>query len=134
MRLESPRTVLGAGLLVSLQGLAGVVYALLLVVMAIGGSSSQGSNIYGQAAYFAALAGGVLACGVGLALGRHWARGPAIVIQLLLLGVSWYVIGPSDQPAYGTPIALMCVGVLVLLFLPASVEWAQGTPPEPDPD
>ncbi|GAA4419966.1 hypothetical protein GCM10023148_19520 [Actinokineospora soli] len=124
--------MLGAGLLVSLQGATGIVFAVLLLIRAIGGTSAQGNNVYGEAAYFAVLAGGVLACGVGLVLGRHWARGPAIVLQLLLLGVSWYVIGPSGQPAYGTPIALVCVVVLVLLFLPPSVEWAQGTPPEPD--
>ena len=127
MRLDSPRTVLGAGLLVCLQGAAGVVFAVLLVISGLSGSSAQGANIYGEAAYFVVLAGGVLACGVGLVLGKHWARGPSIVLQLLLLGVSWYVIGPSGQPLYGIPIAALCAAVLVLLFLPPSVEWAQGT-------
>ncbi len=130
MRLDSPRTVLGAGLLVCLQGLAGVVFAVLLVISGLSGSSSQGANIYGEAAYFVVLAAGVLACGVGLVLGRHWARGPSIVLQLLLLGVSWYVIGPSGQPAYGIPIAALCAAVLVLLFLRPSVDWAQGTSAE----
>ncbi|GGS25846.1 MULTISPECIES: hypothetical protein [Actinokineospora] len=124
--MESPRTVLGAGLLVSLQGVSGLVFAVLALVRALGGTSSAGNNVYGQAAYFAVLAGGVLACGIGLVLGRHWARGPAIVLQLLLLGVSWYVIGPSGQAAYGIPIAVLCVVALVLLFLPSSVAWAQG--------
>lgn len=130
MRSPSPSTVLGAGLLVSLQGAFGIVFAVLLLVRALSGASSAGNNVYGQAGYFAVLAGGVLACGVGLVLGRHWARGPAIVLQLLLLGVSWYVIGPSGQLWYGVPVAVVCVITLVLLFLPASVEWAQGTTPE----
>lgn len=124
--MESPRTVSSAGLLVSLQGAAGIVFAVLLVISGFSGSSAQGDNVFGEAAYFAVLAGGVLACGIGLLLGRHWARGPAIVLQLLLLGISWYVIGPSGQPLYGIPIAAVCACVLVLLFLPASVEWAQG--------
>ncbi|MGW5052924.1 hypothetical protein [Actinokineospora sp. NPDC004072] len=124
--MQSPRTVFGAGLLVSLQGVSGLVFAVVALVRALGGTSSEGNNVYGQAAYFAVLAGGVLACGIGLVLGRHWARGPAIVLQLLLLGVSWYVIGPSGQVAYGVPIALVCVAALVLLFLPPSVAWAQG--------
>lgn len=119
--------MLGAGLLVSLQGATGIAFTILLLVTALGGASSQGNNVYGEAAYFAVLAGGVLACGIGLVLGRHWARGPAIVLQLLLLGVSWYVIGPSGQPLYGIPIAVVCACVLVLLFLPQSVDWAQGT-------
>lgn len=125
--MESPRTVSVAGLLVSLQGAAGIVFAVLLVISGFSGSSAQGDNVFGEAAYFAVLAGGVLACGIGLLLGRHWARGPAIVLQLLLLGISWYVIGPSGQPLYGIPIAAVCACVLVLLFLPPSIEWAQGS-------
>lgn len=125
MRLESdaPRAVVGAGALIALQGLVGAAFAVLLLVRAIGGGSG---NVYGEAAYFAVLAAGVLACGVGLVLGRTWARGPAIVLQLLLLGVSWYVLGPSGRPEYGVPIAAVCLGVLILLFLPPSVLWAQG--------
>ncbi|MGQ0840116.1 hypothetical protein [Actinokineospora sp.] len=123
---DAPRTILGAGLLVALQGLTGIVFSVLLLVRAFDGASTAGNNVYGQAAYFAVLAGGVLACGVGLVLGRHWARGPAIVVQLLLLGVAWYAFGPSDRPEIGFPVGLVCVGVLVLLFRSQSTLWAQG--------
>lgn len=136
MRFESdaPRTVTTAGLLVAAEGLTGVVFAVLLLVRAFGGGSTPGNNVFGEAAYFAVLAGGVLACGVGLVLGRHWARGPSIVVQLLLIGVAWYAFGPSGRPAVGIPLAVLCVVVIVLLLRSSAVAWAQGQPEDGDAD
>ncbi|CAM3456159.1 hypothetical protein KIPE111705_09585 [Kibdelosporangium persicum] len=118
-----PGTVKAAGLLVGIEGLAGIAFA---VVLLIGGSSQPGLNVYGQAGYFVVIFGGVLACGIGLLLGKRWARGPATAVQILLLGVSWYAIGPSGQPGYGIPAAVFCVVVLVLLFRTSSRAWADG--------
>ncbi|MBP2322898.1 peptidoglycan/LPS O-acetylase OafA/YrhL [Kibdelosporangium banguiense] len=118
-----PGTVKAAGVLVGLEGLAGIAFA---VILLIGGSSRPGMNIYGEAGYFIVIFGGVLACGIGLLLGKRWARGPATAIQILLLGVSWYAIGPSSQPLFGVPIAVLCVSALVLLFRAPSRLWADG--------
>jgi hypothetical protein len=123
---DAPRTILGAGLLVALQGLTGLVFAVILLIHAAGGASTPGNNVYGEAGYFTVLAGGVVAVGVGMLLGKHWARGPAIVVQLLLLGVAWYVFGPSGRPEFGLPFGLLVIGTLVLLFHNRSSEWAQG--------
>ncbi|CRK59679.1 PROBABLE CONSERVED INTEGRAL MEMBRANE PROTEIN [Alloactinosynnema sp. L-07] len=120
---DAPRTILGAGLMVALQGLTGLVFAVVLVVS---GSSTPGNNVYGEAAYFAVLAAGVLAAGIGLLLGKHWARSPSIVMQILLLGVAWYAAGPSGRPEFGVPFGLLVLGTLVLLFHPRSSAWAQG--------
>jgi hypothetical protein len=68
----------------------------------------------------------VLACGVGLLIGKRWARGPATAVQILLIGVSWYAIGPSSQPLLGAPVAVLCIAVLVLLFRGSSRAWADG--------
>lgn len=118
-----PGTVKAAGALVCVQGLAGIAFA---IVVLIGGSSRPGMNIYGEAAYFAVIFGGVLACGIGLLLGKRWARGPVTAVELLLLGVSWYAIGPSSQPLLGAPLAAVCIAVLVLLFRASSRAWAEG--------
>jgi hypothetical protein len=64
--------------------------------------------------------------GVNLVRGRHGARSPAVVAQLLLLGVSWYAAGPSSQLVYGVLGAAFCIAVLVLLFCPPAVRWASG--------
>jgi hypothetical protein len=118
-----PGTVRTAGALVGIEGLAGIAFAVILLA---DGSSGPGRNIYGEAGYFTVIFGGVLACGIGLWIGRRWARGPATAVQILLLGVSWYAIGPSSQPLLGAPVAVLCVAVLVLLFRGSSRAWADG--------
>jgi hypothetical protein len=123
---DAPPTIRGAGILVGLQGLAGVAFAVALLVSAIGGASTTGNNIYGEAGYFAVIGGAVVGVGVALFLGRHWARSPAVVVELLLLGVAWYAAGPSGRPAIGVPVGVLCVVVLYLLFTTKSREWSLG--------
>jgi hypothetical protein len=123
---DAPPSIRGAGVLVALQGLAGLAFAVALLVRAMGGASTEGVNLFGEAGYFTVLGGAVLAVGVGLVLGRHWSRSPAVVVELLLLGVAWYAAGPSGRPEFGVPIGVMCAAVLVLLFSARSREWALG--------
>lgn len=128
MRLASdaPPTIRGAGILVGLQGLAGLAFAVALLVRAFGGASTAGNNIFGEAAYFAVIGGAVVAVGGALVLGKHWARSPAVVVELLLLGVAWYAAGPSGRPEIGAPVGVVCVVVLYLLFTARSREWSLG--------
>ncbi|GAB3909398.1 membrane protein [Kibdelosporangium lantanae] len=121
-----PGTVRAAGALVSLEGLAGIAFA---VVLLVAGSSGPGRNIYGEVGYFVVIFGAVLACGIGLLRGGRWARGPVTAVQILLLGVAWYAIGPSSQPLLGAPVAVLVVVVLVLLFRAPSRAWAEGHAP-----
>jgi hypothetical protein len=123
---DAPPTIRGAGILVGLQGLAGVGFAVALLVRALGGASTVGNNIYGEAAYFVVLGGGVVAVGVALFLGRRGARGPAVVVELLLIGVAWYAFGPSGRPEIGAPVGILCLVVLYLLFTLRSREWSLG--------
>jgi len=122
----APPAVRGAGLLVTLQGLAGIGFAVAVLVRAINGGSTPGNNLYGEAAYFAVLGGGVLACGLGLLLGKTWARTPSVVVEIILIGVSWYAIGPSGRPELGLPVAALAILVIVLLFTARSRAWALG--------
>ncbi len=136
MRIETdaPKTVRGAGLLVVLQGLTGVVFAVALLIRAFSGVETIG-NLYGEAAYFAVLGGAVLGCGIALFLGKRGVRGPITVIQILLLGVAWYAMGPSDRPEYGIPVAAVCVLVLYLLYNGTARVWAEdraGLDEDPD--
>lgn len=121
----APRPVRAAGVLVGLQGLTGVVIAVGLLVAALRGRTGPVS-IPGTAAWLAGYGVILLAIGVNLVRGRHGARTPAIVAQLLLLGVCWYAAGPSSQLAYGVSAAAFCVAVLVLLFCPPALRWVTG--------
>lgn len=126
--MRTPPTVRAAGLIVGLQGLAGIAFAVVVLIQAIAGKSTPGNNLFGQAGYFAVIGGGVLACGVALWLGKQAARSPAVVVEILLLGVAWYAIGPSKQPLLGTPVAALSVLVLYLIFTARSREWALQDP------
>ncbi|MGH3796222.1 MAG: hypothetical protein ACRDSP_15170 [Pseudonocardiaceae bacterium] len=121
-RSPAPRPVRAAGVLIGLQGVAGVVVA----VGVLAGTSTGFTLTLATAVWFAGAGAMLLALGVNLIRGRRGARTPAVVVQILLLGASWYAAGPSSQPAYGIPAAVFCIAVLVLLFWPAAVRWATG--------
>ncbi|OLR90398.1 hypothetical protein [Actinokineospora bangkokensis] len=124
---NAPRTVLGAGALIALQGLAALVFTVVLLVEGLGGGGALGTRtVLGEVAYFAVFTGGVVACASGLFLGRTWARGPSIVLEVLVAGAAWYAIGPSGRPEIGVPVAVVAVAALVLLFHPRTTLWAHG--------
>jgi hypothetical protein len=123
---DAPTTVRGAGVVVGLQGLAGLGFAVALLIRALGGASTEGNNVYGEAGYFAVIGAGVVAVGVALVLGKQWARSPAVVVELLLLGVAWYAAGPSGRPEIGIPVGLLCAVVLYLLFSTPARAWSLG--------
>lgn len=120
---DVPPPVRAAGVLVLLQGLTGVVIGGGLLITAVRGSTSP-VPIGATAAWLIGFGVILLVVGGSLVRGRHGARTPAIVAQLLLLGACWYAIGPSSQPAYGLPAGAFCVAVLVLLFCASARRWA----------
>ncbi|WNV90561.1 hypothetical protein [Umezawaea sp. Da 62-37] len=130
IQTQVPAAARLAGALTAAQGLAGIAFAVALVFRAFGGAESTG-KVLGEAGYFTVLCAGVLAAGVGLVLGKRWARTPSIVVQLLLLGVAWYMYGPSGQQLVGSLIGLYSVVVVVLLFTAPVREWTLGLD-EPD--
>ncbi len=125
-RAGAPGTVRGAGALAALEGTVGVIVAVVLVVRGLSGADQSKVSAYGTAAWFLILGGAVLAAGIGLFLGRRWGRAIAVIAQILLLPVSWYMI-KGHQPQFGIPLGLVALAGLVLLFAPSSTRWmAQG--------
>jgi hypothetical protein len=124
VRIESdaPLPVRAAAVVVCLQGLAVMAAAVWLVVLELRGDSQIG-NVYAEAVFFALMAIAVLICGAALLRGQQGARSPAVVIQVLLLGVAWYAIGPSGRPEYGIPVAVVSVLALVLLLGAQARNW-----------
>jgi hypothetical protein len=121
-----PGTVRGAGALAALEGVAGVVVAIVLVVRGLSGADQSKVNTYGTAAWFVIFGGAVFAAGLGLFLGRRWGRAIVVIAQILLLPVAWYMI-KGHQMQFGIPLGLIALAGLVLLFAPPSSRWmAQG--------
>jgi hypothetical protein len=77
----------------------------------------------GEAGFFALMAAAVVGFGVALVLGKRGARSPAVVIELILIGIAGYVTVPSGQVLYGVPIAIVCVATLYLLLNTRAREW-----------
>lgn len=66
----------------------------------------------------------ILAAGAALLRGARGARGPAVVVQLLLLGVAYYAAVPSARPEWGFPAALLAAAVLAGLLSRPGRDWA----------
>jgi len=120
--MVQPPGVRSAGFLTAAEGVAALVVAVVLLVRAIGGADQQIVNGWGTALWFILIGGGVLAGGWALITGRRWGRGIAVIANLLLLPVAWYVI-TSHHIVYGVLLGLLALGTLVLLFTPSTVEW-----------
>ncbi len=123
---RAPTPVRGAGWIVILQGVAALVVAAALVVRGLAGADQHVVNGLGTAVWFAVVGGAVLAAGYALVGGKRWGRGLGVFTQLLLLPVAWYLGVGSHQPAFGIPLGIVALTVLLLLFSPAAVRWAAG--------
>lgn len=131
MSVLPPEGVRKAGFLVAGEGAVGLAVALVLVLRGLAGTDQGVVSGYGTAIWFLVVGGAVLAAGLALARGRIWGRGIAVIAQLLLLPVAWYVAVGSHQWVYGIPIGLAALAVLGLLFSPAAVRWT-GSGGHPD--
>jgi hypothetical protein len=111
---------------VALEGLAGIVAAVILVIRGLAGADQRIVNGFGTAVFFVLVGGAVLGAGWALWTGRRWGRGLAVVVQLLLLPVAWYLAVGSHRPVFGIPVAVIALVTLVLLFSPSALRWAAG--------
>lgn len=125
-RVTPPGAVRGAGAIVAAQGAVALVVAVVLVVRGIAGADQRVVNGLGTAVWFVLVGGVVVAAGRALMVGERWGRGLAVITQLLLLPVAWYLAMGSNRPAFGIPAGAVALTALALLFSPAAVRWAAG--------
>ena len=118
-----PPTVLGAGLIVLLEGLAGVGVGVYFLIDGLRGHEEVGISAYGTAAWFIILFGAVLAAGIALLRGQRWGRGIGIITQVLLAPVMFALFGESDQPLWGMLLLVLIVPAFVLLMMPKTSAW-----------
>lgn len=112
----APLGVRLSGLAVAVEGVAVLAGGVAILVAGVGGFGVWG---------FLVLAGlAVVGVGAALLLGRRGARSPAVVVQLLALGVAFYATVPSERPEWGVPTALLAVAVLVGLLAGPAKAWA----------
>ncbi len=88
------------------------------------------------ASYFVVLALLMGAVSRGLLRGRRWARTPAIVIELIVGLVGFYLAVPSQQVLAGLVVIAAGVGPVALLLSKQANDWISSFPPlfGPAPD
>lgn len=122
-RVRPPGQLRAAAGIVGLEGLTALAFAGYLVLRA--GAATLGLGpVLGEAGMFVVLAAALLAVARGLALGRYWARSPAVVTQILLLPVAWSLAVPSHQLLGGAALAVLVVVTLGLLMSAPARDWA----------
>lgn len=121
-----PGVVRGAGVVVAAEGLTGLLIAAVLVWRGLVGADRQVVGGVSLAVCFGVFGAGVLAAGWALTRGNRWGRGVAVFVSLLLLPVAWYVGVDSQRWAYGVPVGVLAMVVLVMLNSSPAVRWAAG--------
>lgn len=125
-RAVVPENVKVAGILVAVQGVVGVVVAVVLGVRAVGAEGPRVYYGFAEASIFLLMAGAVAGLGYGLVRGVHGCRTPAIVIQLLLFPVIYYTLGPSRQLFWGIVCGLYVLLTFLMLISEQSRRWSMG--------
>ena len=120
--------MLVAGGIVAAQGVAALVVAAVLVVRGLAGADQHVASGYGTAAWFALIGAAVVVAGRALLHGRRAGRGVAVIINLTLLPVAWYLGVGSQRWGYGVAVAAVALAVLAALFSPAALRWAAQRP------
>lgn len=123
VRPAPPTQIRVAGALVGLEGLASVVFGVLVALEAAAPGAPVGA-LLGEAVYFWLIGLLLGAVGVGLLLGKRVARTPGIVAQLLLLPVVYSLIGPSHQLVAGVLSLAYVAGTFLLLISEPSRRWS----------
>ncbi len=116
-----PPQIRVAGLLVGLQGVAAVAFAILVGIQ---DSTLPLGSVLGEVGYFAVIGIALVFIGAALFTGRRGARTPAIVTQLLLLPVVYSLIGPSRQLLLGIAAGVYVVVTFLLLISERSRKWS----------
>ncbi|WP_432479518.1 hypothetical protein [Nocardioides sp. GXQ0305] len=118
VRPDRPAPLTVAASLVAVEGVVVVVLALVEIFSLTSTRLTMGLT---TTAFFAAYGALLVGCGLLLVRRVSWARGPAVLAQLIQLGLAWSFRG---SPTTLVAIALAVVAAVVLagIFHPASID------------
>ncbi len=124
-----------AGVLICVQALGLVVFAVLVVLSGLRNSAAIG-QLLAQGAYYVVFAAAMVVCGLALLKGRRWGRTPTIVVQIVLAAVGYYLAVPSGRVGWGIALIVIALVTGGLLVTKPANEWISRFPslfgPEPD--
>ena len=114
----APVAVRRAALVVAVEAAAAAVLAAVLLVLTLTSSPDSVGRALAEVVYVA-LGAALLAAGaVGLWRVSAWARGPVIVLQLLLGVLGYTAAFQAERPLIGVPVLVLVAVELYLLATP----------------
>ncbi len=119
-RTEAPRSLRWAAVVVGIEAAAAAVGALWLLYLVLTSTAVSMSNAIAQVVVVGAGAAVLTAAAVGLWRVAGWARGPVVVLQLLLAALAYTATFEAGQPAIGLPVLALVAAEFYLLATPES--------------
>jgi hypothetical protein len=117
--VRTPRPVLAAAVLVTVEGAALLVLAVVNVVLtALDDAGSVPLALVG-ALLLAIFGGALLLLARALRALKPPARSPVVAVQIVALPVGWTLASTNGRPEIGVPVLVLAITVLVLLFATA---------------
>jgi hypothetical protein len=119
-RREAPRTLRWAALVVGVEAAAIAAGALFLLYLVLTSTADSMSRALAEVVVVGAGAAVLATAAVGLWRVAGWARGPVIVLQLLLAALAYTTAFEAGRPAVGLPVLVLVATELYLLATPES--------------
>jgi hypothetical protein len=119
-RTETPRTLRWAAVVVGIEAAALAVGACLLFYLVVTSTADSVSRALGEVVFVGAGAAVLAAAAVGLWRVASWARGPVVVLRLLLAALAYTTAFDAGRPAIGLPVLVLVAVELYLLATPES--------------
>jgi hypothetical protein len=116
--VEAPPSVRRAALVVGLEAALIGVGALVLLYLTIASTPDSLSRAVAEVTIVAAGAVVLGACAAGLRRVAAWARGPVVVLQILLGLLAFTTVFEAQQPLIGLPVLALVGATLYLLATP----------------
>jgi hypothetical protein len=126
---EVPRALRRAALAVGVEALLLAGIALVLLVLTLVSDPSSVGRAVAEVVYFGLAATALAAGARGLWRRSSWARGPVVVLQILLGLFAYQAAFTYQRPLIGLPVLVLVVGTLYLLATPEA-RLAYAEPPK----
>ena len=110
--MRTPRPVLAAAVLVTAEGAA-------LLVLAVLDDAGSVPLALAGALLLAVFGGALLLLARALRALKPPARSPVVAVQIVALPVGWTLASTNGRPEIGVPVLVLAITVLVLLFATA---------------
>jgi hypothetical protein len=118
--VEAPRSLRLAAAVVGLEAALIGIGALVLLWLTLTSTPDSLSRAIAEVVAIAAGAAVLAAAAVGLWRVSAWARGPVIVLQLILAALGYTTAFDAQRPLIGLPVLVLVAAVLYLLATPES--------------